>query len=89
MNLKYLKQFLQLSEFPSMSQYALKAGVTHAQVSRMVIELEKEFGFQLLLRDKTQGILKLTKKGETLVRRIPFIFREIENMQALLSQIKI
>lgn len=85
MNLKYLKQFLQLSEFPSMSQYALKAGVTHAQVSRMVIELEKEFGFQLLVRDKTQGILKLTKKGETLVKRIPFIFREIENMQALLK----
>jgi len=85
MNLKYLKQFLQLSEFPSMSQYALKAGVTHAQVSRMVIELEKEFGFQLLVRDKTQGILKLTKKGETLVKRIPFIFREIDNMQALLK----
>ncbi|MBY0281278.1 MAG: LysR family transcriptional regulator [Alphaproteobacteria bacterium] len=85
MNLKYLKQFLQLSEFPSMSQYALKVGVTHAQVSRMVIELEKEFGFQLLVRDKTQGILKLTKKGETLVKRIPFIFREIDNMQALLK----
>ena len=85
MNLKYLKQFLELSKFPSMSQYAVKAGVTHAQVSRMVIELEKEFGFQLLVRDKTQGTLRLTKKGETLIKRIPFVFREIENMEALLK----
>lgn len=85
MNLKYLKQFLELSKYVSMNQYAAQNDVTHAQVSRMVVELEKEFGYQLLIRDKSQSNLKLTKKGETLVKRIPFVFHEIEHMRSLLD----
>jgi DNA-binding transcriptional LysR family regulator len=85
MNLKYLKQFFELSEYVSMNQYAAQNNITHAQVSRMVMELEKEFGYQLLIRDKSQSNLKLTKKGEVLVKRIPFIFKEIENMRSLLD----
>lgn len=85
MNLKYLKQFLDLSRFESMSQYAVYAKVTHAQVSRMVMELEKELGYQLLIRDKSKTSIKLTSKGETLIKRIPVIFREIEQMKALLE----
>jgi len=90
MNLKHLKQFLELSYFmrtaenPSMNQFAIKTGIPHAQVSRMVIELEKELGYQLLIRDKTTAI-KLTKKGEILVKRIPFIFKEIDLTQTLLN----
>lgn len=85
MNLKYLKQFLNLANYSSMNQYASQNNITHAQVSRMVMELEKEFGYQLLIRDKSQSSLKLTKKGEILIKRTPFIFREIENMVSLLS----
>jgi DNA-binding transcriptional LysR family regulator len=90
MNLKHLKQFLELSQFiegsenPSMNQFAIKVGIPHAQVSRMVMELEKDLGYQLLIRDKTTAI-KLTKKGETLVKRIPFLFKEIELTHALLQ----
>ncbi len=91
MNLKYLKQFLELCRFietsksPSMSQFANKVGITHTQVSRIVMELEKEFGFQLLYRDKSQTALKLTKKGEKLAKKIPVIFREIDSMYDLLK----
>ena len=86
MNIRYLRQFLELSRFSSMNQYASQNNVTHGQVSRMVSELEKYFGYTLLIRDKTQTRLKLTKKGAILVRRIPFIFREIDNMRSLLDQ---
>ncbi|MBA3283642.1 MAG: LysR family transcriptional regulator [Nitrosopumilus sp.] len=82
MNLKYLQQFLELSKCVSMSQFAAKTEVTHAQVSRMVMELEKEFGYQLLIRDKSRTNIKLTKKGEVLVKRIPFVFNEISVMKS-------
>jgi DNA-binding transcriptional LysR family regulator len=85
MNLKYLQQFLNLSHCTSMSQYAAQANVTHAQVSRMVMELEKEFGYQLLIRDRTKSNIKLTKKGETLAKRIPYIFKELACMRALMD----
>jgi DNA-binding transcriptional LysR family regulator len=85
MNLKYLQQFLELSNHSSMSQYAIHAGVTHAQVSRMVQELEKEFGYRLLIRDKSKINMEFTKKGQTLLTRIPFVFSEIEQMRALIN----
>lgn len=85
MNLKYLQQFLELSNHSSMSQYAVHAGVTHAQVSRMVQELEKEFGHQLLIRDKSKSNIEFTKKGQALLERIPFIFKEIDNMRAFIE----
>ncbi len=90
MNLKHLKQFWELSQFigttenPSMNQFAIKVGIPHVQVSRMVMELEKDLGFQLLIRDKTTAI-KLTKKGMSIVKRIPFVFKEIDLLQVLLN----
>ncbi len=85
MNLKYLQQFLNLSKCASMSQYAAKTQVTHAQVSRMVMELEKEFGYQLLIRDRTKSNIRLTKKGEILTKRIPFVFKELTCMRSLVD----
>ena len=75
---------MRTSENPSMNQFAIKTGIPHAQVSRMVMELEKDLGYQLLIRDKTTAI-KFTKKGEILVKRIPFIFKEIDLTQTLLN----
>lgn len=85
MNLKYLKQFLELSQYNSMYQYALANNVTHGQVSRMVAELEKEFKYQLIIRDKSHSKVQLTDKGEILVKRIPYIFNEIENTRSLIK----
>ena len=66
MNLKYLKQFLDLSHYVSMNQYAAQNNITHAQVSRMVMELEKDIGNKLLIRDKSQSKLKIKKKKTSL-----------------------
>lgn len=85
LNLKYLKQFLELAKYTSMSKYAEHNNVTHTQVSNMVRELEREFGYQLLIRDKSKSDLKLTKKGEILIKRIPFVFRELHHMRDLLN----
>jgi DNA-binding transcriptional LysR family regulator len=76
---------LELAKYASMNKYAEQNDVTHAQVSNMVRELEREFCYQLLIRDKSQSTLKLTKKGEIFVKRIPFVFREIDHMRSLLD----
>jgi DNA-binding transcriptional LysR family regulator len=81
MNLKYLAQFLELSKYKNMSQYAVEAKVTHAQVSRMVSELEKELNCPLLIRSRSRSDIALTRQGKTLVKRIPFVFNELEHME--------
>jgi len=81
MNLKYLAQFLELSKYKSMSQYAVEAEVTHAQVSRMVSELEKELKCPLLIRDRSRSDIELTRQGKVLINRIPFVFNELDYIE--------
>ncbi len=81
MNLKYLAQFLELSKHKSMNQYAAAAKVTHAQVSRMVSELEKELNCPLLIRSRSRAEIALTRQGRVLIKRIPFVFNELKHLE--------
>lgn len=84
-NLKYLKQFQELSRYNSMKRYAIESGYTHAQVSRMVAELEKTFGYKLMIRERSKGLQDLTTRGKKLLEQIPRIFDEIKTAQRLLE----
>ena len=85
LNLKYLQQFVELSKSTSMNQYAAKINGTHAQVSKLVMTLEKEFGHKLILRDKKRATIELTDKGQVLLKRIPYLFNEISLMRAIIN----
>lgn len=72
-----------------MREYAKHSGRTATQVSRMVMELEKDFGVTLVHRSKKGINLEFTDQGKTLVEHIPTLLGNLDNIRSLLELDKI
>lgn len=73
-NLEYLKTFFTVVETDSFSRAGDILFISQSAVSKRILELEKELGIQLIIRDKRNSHIALTSVGKTLYDEcLPYI----------------
>lgn len=77
------KIFVLAAELGSLTEAAEKLGCTQSNASHAISALEKEFGFQVLIRNR-QGV-KLTREGEEI---LPWVRAVCEKRDALQNKLK-
>lgn len=84
MNLEQIKLILQIAEYRSMNIVAEKNFTTRQNISKQMALLEKELGWQLLLRNNKGSVL--TKKGEIFCHYAKNILEQMEQMYKALEE---
>lgn len=80
MNIRALRYFVETVKHQSFTKAAAHLGVTQSTVSKMVRQLEDEFGETLIIRDAKQFLLSDTAK--VIMERGLAILRDIEQLRA-------
>ncbi|SHI80559.1 DNA-binding transcriptional regulator, LysR family [Dethiosulfatibacter aminovorans DSM 17477] len=85
MSLEKFEIFVKVVELKSFTKAAEFLGYTQSGVSHAINSLEKDFGFQLFIRNRTG--LKLTHNGETVLIYIRDLIKSNEQLLATVSSI--
>ena len=82
MNIQKYKAFIKTVEYGSFSQAAIRLSYSQSGISRMIADLEKEWGVTLLERGR--GGIRLTSDGTKL---LPFMKKVCEEFDSLQQQV--
>lgn len=85
MNIEKYRVFLRVAEVGSITATAQQMGYTQSGVSHVINGLEKEFGFRLLIRQKT-GV-KLTEEAKVLLQPMQEVVNHDESLLQLAGSI--
>ncbi|WP_338217658.1 LysR family transcriptional regulator [Lacticaseibacillus salsurivasis] len=86
MNTRDLQYFQALTKIKSFSQVAANFHVTQPTISMAVKRLESHFGIQLIDRDQSHGVIKITPAGEQLAGHVQVIIAELTAAEAELAR---
>ena len=86
MNIDYYRIFLKVAETHSLTATAEQIGYTQSGVSHIVSQLELEFGFPLIMRNKSGAAI--TQNGEQLLPLIRDIVNRDEQLHQAAADIK-
>jgi Transcriptional regulator len=78
MNISKYKAFLKTVEYGNITRAAIDLGYTQSGISHMIHDLEREYGFQLLIRSKS-GV-ELTTNGTLLLKPLQELLNEYEKL---------
>lgn len=84
MSLKKYKALLETAELGSLTKAAEKLNYTQPGISHMILSLEREFGFPLLIREKN-GV-RLTAEAEKL---LPYLMQTVNGEEKLREEISL
>ncbi|MBS0654229.1 MAG: LysR family transcriptional regulator, partial [Verrucomicrobia bacterium] len=82
----HMETFVLTVELGSLAAVAKKQGISAAAISKQLTRLEEELGVQLLVR--TTRRIELTDIGRSYCQQCRRILEEVEEAQALVSQVK-
>ena len=85
MSINKFKVLLKVVELGSLTQAAEVMGFTQSGVSHMISDLEDEFGFSLLIRNRSGA--KLTTNGEEMLKTIREILKWNEHLEQQVASI--
>ena len=81
MTIRHLKVFIKVCEFGSISKAANELCIAQPSVSQTIKELEKYY--DVILFDRVNKKLKLTKEGETLLAKAKEVVTEFDEFESL------
>ena len=88
MNLEYLKTFLTVVENNSFSLAGDLLFISQSAVSKRILELEKELGIKLIIRDKRSSHIILTDAGKVLYDEAYPHIRELDAIEQKIHNIR-
>ena len=84
--LRHLRYFVATADTSSISNAARQLNVAQPSVSAAVDHLEEQFGIQLFLRKRSQGV-KLTAAGRELLKEARGLLKHVEDFDALATNL--
>lgn len=84
--LRHLRYFVATADNNSISDAARSLNIAQPSVSAAVDHLEKQFGVQLFLRKRSQGV-KLTVAGRELLKEARGLLKHVEDFDALATNL--
>ncbi len=79
-SLKVMKYFMAAAHHKSLSKAATAMNISQSAISLAVDSLEKELGLDLLIRQRSKGVL-LTAKGQEVLTRIQSILEQVDSFE--------
>jgi len=87
MNIKYLRNFIKLTQYKSFSQLANELPISQSTLSHQIAQLEKDFGGVVLI-DRTTKRFEITKAGRLLLEHAQRIIELYDSCKLEISKFK-